>query len=397
MPQPITDILVREAGRIGTDIYNRNFATSPWIHLTPRGVFPAAMGESIGVLTYERNAPTSVHQWMDVTIADGQAGGTCIPAAQQVDMGSTLRNYNLKRLALKGPRFCAEEQRPVFALRDQLDSIVGVLAEYSRIEWETRDRHEYMRLCKRKVIINDTGVFEDNTGKPGFDTFTWGTPGVLTQGVLDKFSLKLQRDGAGQSAMGKLDGRPVFTVILGAEASENIIKGDDDNRNDLRWGKPDELLRQIGVERTYRGIFHVVDPYPIRYKVVGAAPGVLTEVSPFIASAATKGTKVDINPEWEDPTIAIWEVGYFYDRTVFNQLIPEPIVAPHPKFKFDPVTYTGDWAILNILDEVENPRGQIIFHHGILAAGSKPIHPERGIAFMYKRCDANLALTGNCP
>lgn len=393
----ITDNLTRESGRIGTDIYGRQFGTEPWTHLIGqnRGTFPEGEGETISVLTYERSAPLVAEPtWSAVTVVDGAEGGACLPSATKVGIASTLRNYNLKRMALEGPDFCAEEARTVFALREQLDKIIGVLTERTQIEWAIHNRHEYMRLCKRKVVVTSTGVTEDNTGLTDFSTMVLGTAGILTQGILDKYKLKVRRDGANQTALGKLDGQGVLTVILGAEASENIIRGDSNIRDDLRWGNPGELLKQIGVERSYRGFFHVIDDYPIRYKVVA---GALVEVPAFAGVAATKGTKSDINSDYEDPTIATLEVGYIFDPTVFQQLIPKPITAPHPNFKFDPISYMGTWKLMNIPDRICNPDGNIVYHRGILAAGSKPIHPERGVAFLYKRCDTPPGYTGTCP
>lgn len=383
MPKPITDILVRESGRFETDILNRVFATSPWIHLMPRGVFPGAMGEVISVLTYERNAPDDTDDdWSAVSVVDGQEGGACLPAAEELEIGSTTRTYNLKRKALKGPRFCAEEARSVFALREQLDSIADILSNRTRLEWEKRNRMEYFRMTQYKAVCKAITDFTDSQAATydGADQ----ADSILTQGYLDYWKPKLIRDGAGSAAMDKYNGAPVLSLICSAETSEHIIRDSGDNQDDLRWGQPSELLRQIGVERIYRGFHHILDPYPRRFNLTG---GAYVEVAPFLRSAATKGYKYTVNPDWESAT---YEESFIFSRGVMTQLIPEPVVAPHPKFKFDPINYMGDWKILNILNEDENPRGNILFHHGILAAGTKPVHPEYGVAFLHLRCNAPL-------
>lgn len=389
----ITDILVRESGRISKDIYDRNFATDPWNHLVQRGAWPQGEGEIISNLTYERSAPTDANPtWNAVTVVDGAEGGACLPEATAVGIGSTTRTFNLQRTALEGPDFCAEEARSVFALNKQLDSIIDVLGGYVQQMWRIRHAHEYLRKVKRKVALVAAGFLESNDG-----TEDWASvdatvaDALLSQGVLDKYKLKLIRDGAGQSAMGRVDGSPILTLMIGAEASDYIIRGEDDIRDDLRWGKPGELLKQIGVERAYRGFFHVIDPYPLRYTWSG---GAYTEVPAFSESAASKGNKADINSAWEAAT---HEAAFIFDPTVMKARIPEPIVAPHKNFKFDPINYMGLWSLKNIADRVCNPDGNIIYHRGILASGTEPIHPERGVAFIFKRCDAPLNLITACP
>lgn len=386
----INDILARESSRISKDIYDRVFPTSPWIGLIKRGTFPKEMGQTISVLTYERSAPTTAEPtWSLVdTTTDGTAGGACLPAATVIPIASTLRTFSLYRLNLQGPDFCAENLRTPFEVSQQLGAIVSVLAEYSRIEWEIRDRHEYFKFCKRKVVITSIGLVEDATMAAAYPA---GTPGsILTQGVLNRYKAKLIRDGAGQSALGKQDGVPVLTLICSGETSDNLIFLNADIRQDLRWGKPNELLASYGVDRSYRGFFHLIDPFPRRFNII---LGVLTEVPAFYATAATKGNKTEVNPDYEAATI---EESFIFDPTVFEQLIPEPVVAPGANLRFDPANYMGDWKWLNIPDRDCNPRGQIGFHDGILAAGSKPVHPERGVAFLHLRCDPALNLVTSC-
>ncbi len=157
------------------------------------------------------------------------------------------------------------------------------------------------------------------------------------------------------------------------------------------------LLSPFGVDRSYRGFYHLIDNYPIRGL---CSAGVFTEVAAFTTtvgaysgSAATKGNKAEVASAW---TGAPYEVSFVFDPTVLEQLIPKPITNPHPKFRFDPVNYMGDWQIKNIIDRVCNPDGTILFHRGILAAASKPVHPERGVAFLHLRCDPSLNLVTSC-
>lgn len=393
----VTDILIRESGRIGPEIYNRIFQRSPWVRLIRRGTFPDGMGHTISTLTYERSAPLQAEPtWLALTVNDGDMaeGGLCLPPAQKVGIASTLRNYNLARRVLEGPDFCVENIRFSFQLRDQLEAVVSILTEYAMIEWEIRDRHEYLRLVKWKVTVDSFLTESTSTTSPYFATCPTS---ILTQGVLNRWRIRLLRDGAITSALGMENGSPIMTLITSAETSEDLIFRNADIRQDLRWGKPNELLSPFGVDRSYRGFYHLIDTYPMRGT---CAAGVFTEIPTFTAtpgaysgSAATKGQKTEINTAW---TTAPYEISFIFDPMVFEQLIPKTITNPHPKFRFDAVNYMGDWQVKNIIDRVCNPDGTILFHRGILAAASKAIHPERGAAFLHLRCDPSLNLVTSC-
>lgn len=382
----VRDIVVRESGRFSEEIFTRAFPRSPWIGLIKRDAFPEGMGEIISNLTYERSAPTDANPtWSDVSVVDLAEGGACLPTATTVTIGSTTRTWNLQRRVLHGPDFCVEELRTPFQIRKQLDAIIDILTDYSLLTWEMRYRHEYLRLCKRKVVAGPVLQEGEGTGFP-----PQCATSILTQGILNRQKQKLLRDGAAASALGKIDGAAVLTLICSMETSDRLIFENADIRQDLRWGKPSELLAPYGVERSYRGFFHLLDAFPIRYT---CAAGTYTEVAPFDTEAATKGTKAKVRSSWES---APYEVSFIFDPLVFVSRIPKPITNPHPNFKFDPVNYMGHWAAKNIPDRVCNPDGTILFHRGILASGSEPQRPERGCAIVHLRCDPALNVVASC-
>lgn len=386
----VIDHITRESGRISPEIYNRTFNRSPWVKLIKRGSFPDGMGHTISTLTYERNAPTQAEPtWTALTVNDGDVaeGGLCLPAAQKIGVGSTLRTYNLARRVLEGPDFCVENLRFAFQLKDQLEQVINILSEYALIEWEIRDRHEYLRLVKWKVSVTASLSVSEATTAPYFASCPTS---ILTQGVLNRWRVRLLRDGAAGSALGMANGAPILTLITSAETSEDIIFRNSDIRDDLRWGQPNELLAPFGVDRSYRGFYHLIDMYPMRGT---CSAGVFTEIPAFALQSATKGQKAEIYQSWMD---APYEISFIFDPMVFEQLIPGPITNPHPQFQFDPVNYMGDWTVKNIIDRVCNPDGTILFHRGILAAASKAVHPERGAAFLHLRCDPALNLVTSC-
>jgi hypothetical protein len=384
----VIDWLARETGLFSEQIYNRVFARSPWIGLIKKDAFPQGMGDTISVLTYERQAPIeAAPTWtaMDpTTYAENNAGiegGLCLPNPTTIAVASTTRTFTPYRRVLQGPDFCVDNLRYPFQAAEQVNMILDTLSEYTMKEWEIRYRHEYFRLTGRKVVVTATGTTEGtSTDWPA------ECPGsILTQGVLNKYKVKLQRDGALMSALGA----GTLTLITDAETADDLVFRNSDIRQDLRWGAPSELLKALGVERSYRGFYHVIDPYPMRYT---CSQGVYTEVAAFTTTAATIGSKAIVNTAWEAAPIGS---SFVFDPTVLTSLIPQPISSVG-RAKFNPHSYMGDFKLMNILDRTCNPDGTIVYHRATLAQASKPVHPERGVAFAHLRCDPSLNLVTSC-
>ncbi len=392
----ISDILVRETGRfMPGEIFRRVYGKSVWMSLVQRDVYPAGLSETINTLTYERNAPTDAEPtWTAVAVLDGQEGGACLPAVDQIDIGSTTRSFQLYRRALHGPKFCAEEFRTVFDLRRQLDAISQIIANRVRIEWEIRDRHQYFANCMTKVVVNDCSTPTETTTTAA--NYPSACPNqTLGLGLLDKYRIQLLRDGAGDSAMLSNNGAPLMTVIASPEWIGNAIRNNADVREDIRRadsgrGDAARLVKMFGVNHSYDGFMFIADLFPRRFT---CANGTYTEVPAFVQAAATKGNKYDINPAYRT---APYEEAFIFDPEVFVQRIPQPITNPAPNFRFDPVSYVGDIKILNIPNEECNPDGNIMRHRVIMAAASEPKHVWKGVAFVFLRCDPDCNNATTC-
>lgn len=377
-------------------ISRRVFGVSPWLTLIRRAEFPAGMGYSISRLIYERTAPTVAEPtWQDMAIDDGQEGGLCLPPAEKIGVGSTAYAFNLKRRVIDGPDFCAEDLRYKFSLMQQLNDIAGVLSDYVTIEWEIRDRHEYFRMVKHKVVIDGCGSAATSTSTMATSYPAACATGTLDLGTLEYWRLRLVRDGAAQSVMLRQDGQPVLTVVSSPETSGNIKRLNSTLVQNLNYaymgyGPRSILIEAFGVNYTLSGLAFLNDLFPRRFS---CDAGVYTEIAAFEEIAATRGQKAEIRDAW---LTAANEETFIFDPEVFVQLIPRPITNPAARFNFDPVNYTGDWAALNIPDRVCNPRGQILFHQAIMAAASSPMHPERGVAFVHLRCDPQCVLQTSC-
>lgn len=394
----ITDYVQRESGRFFPEIHKRSFPLSPWLTLVPRGTFPKAMGESLNILTYERQAPVANPTWVAMAVVDGAQGGLCLPTADKVGLGNTVRSVTLSRYVLEGPDFCSEEMRSPFELQQQLNAITKTLADYTQKVWEMAHRTDYFTYCRHKVAVLDSGPTDAYTNAgdipAAYPATSASTHSQLTLGVLDKYKAILIRDGASESVLGKENNMPILTVMASWEVIENILTQNGERRDDIRWGQPSLLLAPFGVVGSYKGYYFLCDPWPRRF--TAGAQGTYTEVLPWSTVAVWtnqgKGTKVEANPLYQT---ADFEETVIFDPTVYTELVPDAVGAVG-EFAWTPQNYTGRWKIMNIISRDCNPDGTILYHRAIMAKAPMPINPERGVAFVHLRCDPPLGLITAC-
>lgn len=380
----IEQLLITESGRIGPDIYRKTLNTSPWLKLVKQDTWPDEMGDTISVLTYERTLANSL-TWANVAsnaLPGGANGGNCVPAAQEVPFAQTLRSYNLQQSALESPMLCVNDLRFALKRKEQLSNMFEILKENTSWAWQERYRDEYTRVSEHKIVASST-MSEGTSAFP-----LAASTSRLTQGMLDRIYLQLVRDGAGNNPMGRQNGRPEFTIICSPETSDQLIRDDDSTRQDYRWNPSvvNELLAPLGVERSYRGFYHLIDMFPNRYIFQN---GAWVKIAPYVATSATKGQKFIVNPAYESAT---HEDTIVFHQDVYSSLIPAPISSPGGNTKFDPVSYRGDFKWLNIPHRTENPDGTLGFFRGILSNGTKPIRPEWGYVIRHLRCAPKLGL-----
>jgi len=391
----IDKILEAEAGRIGPDIHRKVLDTSVWLKLTKQESWPDEMGETISVLTYGRSLPTVsdnsgdiTSKWSNVSFNTVVADpSNCVPQASVIEFTHYLRTYNLQQNALESPPLCINDLRYSFKRKEQLSNIFDILTENVAYSWKERYRNEYVRLAENKGIADHSNLTFATTMPAPASAPT----ATLTQAMLDKVYLRLVRDGAGLNPLGRADGRPEFGVILGSEASMNLIRDNDGNvRYDFRYStRANELLAPLGIDRSYRGFYHMVDDFAPRYNYVqdtnsvtaGNQPG-WTRVYPYIKDTSDADRGWIVNPAYET---AEFEDAIVYHRDVFVSMVPKPITAPGGNTKFDPVIYKGDFRWLNIQDRVLNPDKTIGYFRAVMSNGSKPLKPEYGYVIRFKR------------
>lgn len=415
----IDTILTQEANRIGQDIHRRTLHVSPWMDLIKQTSFPDGMGYTLGTLIYDRALPTTTENgatlgtnWIDIggnttgSLVTGSTLDQILPNTKGDNIGAgnnnangksfisfarQLKQYSLKRATVESPRINVEDLRFAAYRTEQLRAVMDALTDATKYSWEERYRDEYDRLVGNYVLCEATGTSITSTGKEGVSTVSidfggaTSTPSAnISNKVLDSIYFRLVRAGAGTNAYGRENARPVFALVCSSEASYGIVT-EAGFRDDYRYNnaKVSELIAPLGVERSHRGFYHLIDDLAPRFTDDG--DGTLTRVYPYTVDGTTKATIP--NASYETAPI---EAAYILHQDVMESQIPEPVTGSNG-LTFDPVNYRGKFAWKNIPSVDVNPDGTIGFFRGVLASASKPIKTEFGFVILFDRTSVTPA------
>ena len=276
---------------------------------------------------------------------------------------------------------------------------MDLLKESTRFSWEERYRDEYDRICDNAVNCRTTGSLTPTTG--GLFTSVSGTATAavtniaatrvadanISNKVLDSIYFRLVRQGAGSNAYGRENGRPVFGLVLSSEASYALLT-EAGFRDDVRYNnaKVSDLLAPLGVEKSFRGYYHLIDDLAPRFTDGGTT---YTRVPAYEIDATDANNAAVIVPNSTYET-APFEAAYVLHEEVMEALIPAP-VSGVSGLNFNPVNYKGDFKWTNIPSVDINPDGTIGFFRGILASASKPIKVNFGYAIIFDRTSTTPA------
>lgn len=380
----VEQLLIQQADLIGPDIYSKSIDSSLWLKMVGQEAWPDGMGEEIKVLTFERSLAANTDTWATIAKNAG-SGNNCVPTATTISPAQRFRTYNLQQKAVESDPICVNDIRFGFQFAEQLRHIYDNLVQNVAYIWKRRYRSEYVRLAEHKVVakMNGSSLYEDVADFP-----VQAPVSVLTQRLLDHLRMRLNRDGAHASAAGRENGAPVYTLVTSAETSEDIIR---QNAEDFRHttNRVNELYAPLGVERSYKGFYHVIDDFPRRFTITG---GAWVEVPPYIdgdPADIEQGTHSILNPAYDE---APYEESIIFVKDVMVSLVPNTITSPGGNVTFEPQKYRGEFKFLNIQDRVENPDKNWGYFRGIMQSGSKPIHPEYGYVIRHLRCGVNYGL-----
>ena len=417
----INTILAEEANRINQDVYTRTLHTSAWMDLMKQTAFPDGMGYQLSTLVYDRAIPTTDSAG-DTAGVNWSALGTLNAAANSFDTsdlgqplkdaaddvqggrgtGATdnrsyvqfskqLKKYNIDRAVIESPRISLEDLRFAAHRQEQLRAIMDNMAESSRYTWENRYRDEFSKVSDSYIgaVASGTAIQSGFEGTELTGTVDLGTAGSFTvptsnisNALLDKSYFNLVRKGAGSEAYGRENGRPVFGLVLSSEASYQL-QTEAGFRDDVRYNnsKVSDLIAPLGVEKSFRGFYHLVDDLAPRFTLANTDQ--ITRVLPYTVSSGVTTP----NSAYDS---AEYEAAFVIHPHVCESQIPNPFSGAQG-ISFDPVSYRGDFKWTNIPHEITNPDGTIGFFRGVLASATKPIKTDFGFVILFKRTSTTPA------
>ena len=408
--------------QLTTLVYDRAIPTTT---LTDGASMQGVTWSDLGTLNATANAFNSSLRGQPLKDAasdvQGSRGTGTVDKRSYVQFSKQLKPYSISRAVIESPRISLEDLRFAAHRQEQLRAILDLLTESSRYTWENRYRDEFEKVSANLVPCLGTGTpilttvsnggATDDLADDLFEGLELGTVGDtaatglkitksgaaaadvtpnanISNKILDSLYFQLVRKGAAAESYGKENGRPVFAVILSSEASY-ALQTEAGFRDDVRYNnaKVSELIAPLGVEKSFRGFYHLVDDLAPRFVIGtgsnGAPAGCLVRVLPYtVANGIT-----NYNPAYDT---AIYEAAYIMHPHVMESQIPNPMSGSNG-LTFNPVNYRGDFKWTNILDEIINPDGTTGFFRGILASASKPIKTDLGYVILFQRTSTTPA------
>jgi hypothetical protein len=260
----------------------------------------------------------------------------------------------------------------------------------TRFTWENRNRDEFEIISDNLIVCKATGT-TFNTARETISvqgTSTTASSGQflananISNAVLDKAYFQLVRKGAGANAYGKENGRPIFALVCSSEASY-ALQTEAGFRDDVRYNasKVSDLIAPLGVEKAFRGYYHLVDDLAPRFNIETNA---YNRKQPYDVSAISAVTD---SAAYESAT---HELAFIMHPEVLETQVPTAFSGSNG-ITGNPLNYRGDFKWTNILNEITNPDGTIGFFRGVLATASKPIKTDFGYAVLFQRTSTTPA------
>jgi hypothetical protein len=424
----INNVLVQEANRINEDIYRRTIHTSPWIDLIKQTAFRDGQGYQQTTLVYDRAIPTTGTDnntagvtWHDIALVEssnslgsslmtgrnplasstkqiaGQSGGDTDAdgdfeeARSYINFSRQLKQYTLKRAVIESPKISLEDLRFAAFRQEQIRAIMDLMTEAVRYTWENRYRDEFERVADNLVLAK-TASSAFVTGQEGLLATAYNVDADnngadinanISNALLDKIYNQMVRKGAASEAYGRENGRPVFALVCSSNASRSL-QIESEYRDDVRYNnaKVSELIAPLGVEKSFRGFYHLIDDLAPRY-TFNATTDKLVRVLPYTIGDGTTGVAgvTIVNSAYED---APYEAAFVIHPHVCESQIPNPFSGAGA-IKFNPVNYRGQFKWTNIPDAIRNPDGTVGFFRGVLASATRPIKTDFGYTIIFQR------------
>jgi hypothetical protein len=390
--EQISDQFSRETGRIALGTHRLGLYKDPYLRFVTQSAFPDNMGAVVTNTIAQRTVAVG-NGWTDIGITGGvevcestesDVTNSCLAPTKKVSYAFDQKTFKLRHQAIESDWICLEDVRTSAFPIDDVNNYIKILADNVNKEWIERYDNDYYESVTK--ISVEPGLAEA-TGT-SFGSIPAPTS-ILTVGVLRELYDRLYQNNAGDDGDAVTDdGSPVFNVFAERATIENLIKLNDDVRQDIRYSdRVNDLLGPNGSSllprKAYAGYVFHSRPFPKRFNDNGS--GGYTEVAPYVAASATKGTKYVINPAYKAAKYTSTVI--FHPKAV-EWLVPNPNLKVG-KLVYDAQNYRGDFRWVNEWDRNCNPDKNSGYWRAKMACAAKQVFPEFGFYILHLRC--NLA------
>jgi len=390
--ESINDNFQRETGRIALGTHRLGLYKDPYLRLVSQSAFPDHMGAIIKNTIAQRTIATG-SGWEDVGVT-GVSGETnsCLAPVKKVGYAFDQKDFRLRHQAVESNWICLEDVRTSAFPIDDVNNYIKILADNVNVEWIKRYDNDY--LANVNILSVEAG-FDTQIGTGVAFTNDLATitgltapTSVLTTGVLRQIYDTLYTDNAGDDGDAVTDdGSPVFNVMADRATVEQLVKLNEDIRQDIRWSdRINDLLGPNGnmllPKKSYAGYVFHSRPFPKRFN--DGPEGTLVEVAPYVSAGASVNgqTKYVVNPAYKN---AKYTSTVIFHPKAMEWLVPNPNLKVG-KLTYDAQNYRGDFRWINEFDKTCNPDKNSGYWRAKMACAVKQIFPQWGYYLIHLRC-----------
>ncbi len=386
-----------DALRINTEwlpdtVYRKASQTNFWVGYVQAVEFPRNSGVNQTTFVIGNSEPYSNSEaWTDVTLNSNVISTMCQASYQDVNVGYNETTYAPRRIGLAGPVICRETltfaHQPAQFLRQYQNELVKRAAR----TWEFDLRNRATQIFAKAIAGTAFDISTGSTVFPGY-----ASNSELTLDMLDEVAQYLIQAGATDAdhewvELGP-DG-PIFPLVIGLQASQNLTTNQTDRREDYRFadeghGPQGQLMKALGASRVIRNWRIVPVVLPPRYNFTN---GEYVQVNTYEEVSASEGTVARVSADYRN---ALYEVAFVPHPMAFMKSVIRPDSAG---LSWDPLNYMGEWVWetgpLISTTYCFDPMKNYGRHFANFMYAPQPIYPEFGVAIIYKRClnDAEYA------
>lgn len=313
--------------------------------------------------------------------------------ADLVEYGFAEEEYHAFEAFMRTNDICINQIKFDWQFVQQMDLIYGSLADYVVQRWENFKREYWMYLAAANSRFVALGGGNPFTYTVAYNPFTSSNLTIATPpAVYSAFSWRPMRSfwnnlalQARSSAMGMINGNPMWTLVIDGDDFEDWLDNDPDAREDMRYARPEVNLQGWGALEVYRkwGLVHM----PLMPRYDKTAAGTFERVQPYDSSSVFIGNKRTLSRDYEEAEFA---VAFIFHKEAFQCLVP-----PTPSSAGGGVTvgnqpsWGGEFSLINIKDRTENMLGEKAFYFDRIQCFMEPLRwSELCTCFLYRRCVA---------